>query len=148
MQFHMNDAIIFHYELATFSIDQEEAYLNWLKNLCDHHKLQPDCINYIFADDEYILNINKEYLEHDYYTDIITFPISKDPLCVDIFISIDRVKENAKEYKVSIETELRRVMAHGLLHIAGFKDKEETEIKEMRHQENMALDMFLNGCQI
>lgn len=138
----MTDSIIFHYELESFSLSNEKDYLNWLHDLCKHHELKPDCINYIFADDEYVLKINKEYLNHDYYTDIITFPISDDPLSVDIFISIDRVFENAKEFKVDKEEELKRVMAHGVLHIAGYKDKEEKDQKEMRQQEEIAIGMF------
>ena len=138
----MTDSIIFHYELESFSLSNEKDYSDWLINLCNHHSLKPDCINYIFADDEYILNINKEYLNHDYYTDIITFPISEEPLCVDIFISIDRVHDNAKEYQVDSEDELKRVMAHGILHIAGFKDKEEADQKEMRKQEDIAIQLY------
>lgn len=138
----MTDSIIFHYELDSFSLSDEKDYSDWLHNLCKQHGLKPDCINYIFADDEYILNINKEYLNHDYYTDIITFPISEEPLCVDIFISVDRVIDNAQEYKVEKEHELKRVMAHGILHIAGFKDKEEADQKEMRKQEEIAIRLF------
>jgi len=138
----MTDSIIFHYEIESFSLSNEKEYSDWLSNLCNHHGLKPDCINYIFADDEYILNINKEYLNHDFYTDIITFPISEEPLCVDIFISVDRVYDNAQEYNVEKEDELRRVMAHGILHIAGFKDKEEADQKEMRRQEEIAIGLF------
>jgi len=138
----MTDSIIFHYELDSFSLFNEKDYSDWLQKLCKQHGLKPDCFNYIFADDEYILKINKEYLNHDYYTDIITFPISDDPLCVDIYISVERVKENAAEYKVDFESELRRVMAHGILHIAGFKDKEESDIKIMREQEEIAIGLF------
>lgn len=138
----MTDSIIFHYEIESFSLSNEKEYSDWLSNLCNHHGLKPDCINYIFADDEYILNINKEYLNHDFYTDIITFPISEEPLCVDIFISVDRVYDNAQEYNVEKKDELKRVMAHGILHIAGFKDKEEAEQKEMRRQEEIAIGLF------
>ena len=138
----MTDSIIFHYELESFSLDKEGNYSRWLQALCKHHGLTPECVNYIFADDEYVLNINKEYLDHDYYTDIITFPISDDPLCVDIYISVDRVTENAKEYKVSVGDELKRVMSHGILHIAGFKDKEDDEIKQMRKEEEIAIELF------
>lgn len=138
----MSESFIFHYELESFSLSNEEEYSTWLHKLCEHHGLKPECINYIFADDEYILKVNKEYLDHDYYTDIITFPISDDPLSVDIFISVDRVKDNAKEFGVEQEVELRRVMAHGILHIAGFKDKEEADIKLMRKEEDRAIGMF------
>jgi len=137
-----NQKIFIHYEIDSFSLPQEQDYQTWLETVCTHFGLEPDCINYIFSDDEYLLNINKEYLKHDYYTDIITFPISKDPLCVDIFISIERVKDNAKTLKINEEHELKRVMAHGILHIAGFKDKPEEESKNMREQEEIAIGLY------
>ncbi len=139
----MSQTIFVHYETDTFSLQQEQEHLTWLEKVCKHYGLNPECINYIFCDDEYLLNINKEYLNHDYYTDIITFPISEDPLCADIFISTDRVKENATTLQVSEDQELKRVMAHGLIHIAGFKDKTEEEAKVMREQEEIAIAMFL-----
>lgn len=138
----MSQKIFIHYETDTFSLDQEQGYLSWLEKICKHYGLEPECINYIFSDDEYLLNINKEYLQHDYYTDIITFPISKDPLCVDIFISIERVKDNAQTLDILVDQELKRVMAHGLIHIAGYKDKTEDESKEMRKQEELAIALF------
>jgi len=137
-----NQKIFIHYEIDDFTLDQDQAYLTWLEKVCLHYELKPECINYIFSDDEYLLNINKEYLQHDYYTDIITFPISKDPLCVDIFISVDRVKDNAKTLDISEKEELKRVMAHGLIHIAGYKDKTEEESKVMREQEELAISLF------
>lgn len=138
----MSQKIFIHYETDNFSLDNEQRYLSWLLIVCDHYDLSPECINYIFSDDEYLLNINKEYLQHDYYTDIITFPISDDPLCVDIFISIDRVKDNAKTLGVDEEKELKRVMAHGLIHIAGYKDKTEEENNLMREQEELVIRFF------
>ena len=138
----MSQKIFIHYETDSFSLDKEQDYLSWLETVCNHFDLKPECINYIFSDDEYLLNINKEYLQHDYYTDIITFPISTDPLCVDIFISIDRVNDNAKTLKVDQVHELKRVMAHGILHIAGFKDKTEEDSKKMREQEEIAIGLY------
>lgn len=141
----MSQKIFIHYETDSFTLSHEEPYLSWLQKVCDHLGLQPECINYIFSDDEYLLNINKEYLKHDYYTDIITFPISDDPLCVDIFISIDRVKDNAKNLGIDENHELKRVMSHGILHIAGLKDKTEEESKKMREQEEIAIGLYKNG---
>lgn len=138
----MSQKIFIHYETDSFTLQQEQEHLSWLEKVCLHYGLKPDCINYIFSDDEYLLNINKEYLQHDYYTDIITFPISEDPLCVDIFISIERVKDNAKSLEINEQLELKRVMAHGLIHIAGYKDKTEEEAKLMRQQEEMAIALF------
>lgn len=138
----MSQTIFVHHETDTFVLQEEQAHVSWLEKVCEHYELSPECINYIFCDDEYLLNINKEYLNHDYYTDIITFPISKDPLCVDIFISVDRVKENASTHKVSEDQELKRVMAHGLIHVAGYKDKTEDEAKIMRAQEEIAIALY------
>ncbi|MCL4137561.1 UNVERIFIED_CONTAM: hypothetical protein GTU68_017898, partial [Idotea baltica] len=137
-----NQKIFIHSEIDGFSLQKEQEYLSWLSKICAHYQLEPECINYIFSDDEYLLNINKEYLQHDFYTDIITFPVSKDPLCVDIFISIERVKDNALTLKIEEAQELKRVMAHGLIHIAGYKDKTEEESKEMREQEELAIALF------
>jgi rRNA maturation RNase YbeY len=101
-------------------------------------------INIIFCNDEYLLKINQEHLTHDYYTDIITFDYSENTLISgDLFISKDRVEENAEEYKVSFENELNRVIIHGILHLIGYNDKSESEIKEMRTKENYYLDKLI-----
>jgi len=99
-------------------------------------------LNYIFMSDEELLKINQQYLNHDTYTDIITFDNSEDEGCIhgDIFISIDRVTENAENFKTEFETELRRVLAHGLLHLCGYKDKSEKEAELMRGMEENALE--------
>ena len=100
-------------------------------------------IHYIFCDDEKILEINRQFLQHDYYTDIITFDYCEgDTLSGDIFISIDTVTANAKEYSVSFDEELKRVMIHGILHLCGQNDKTADEQQEMRIKENNALRMI------
>ena len=100
-------------------------------------------INYIFCDDEKILEINRQFLQHDYYTDIITFDYCEgDTLSGDIFISVDTVTANAKEYSVSFDEELKRVMIHGILHLCGQNDKTADEQQEMRIKENNALRMI------
>jgi rRNA maturation RNase YbeY len=98
-------------------------------------------LNYIFCSDEYLLQINKDFLEHDYYTDIITFDQSevKGKIEGDIFISIDRVKDNAKTVGSTFTQELHRVLAHGLLHLTGYKDKTPKDAKKMRAKEEEAL---------
>ena len=94
-------------------------------------------INYIFCSDEYLQKINIKYLQHDYYTDIITFNYNTDSLIAgDIYISLDRVRENASEYKVNFHTELQRVVIHGILHLLGLNDKTSSEKEEMREAEN------------
>ncbi len=102
-------------------------------------------INYIFCDDSYLLKMNQDYLNHNTYTDIISFDYSEGKhLAGDIFISIDRIEENAKKFKIPFEKELQRVLIHGILHFAGFKDKTTTEKEEMRKQENLFLKIFSN----
>lgn len=101
-------------------------------------------VNYIFCSDEYLLNINKQYLNHDYYTDVISFDYSEDGIISgDIFISVDTVKDNAKEYEVEFEKELARVMVHGVLHFIGYKDKTDEDAKLMRQKENQYLPLFI-----
>jgi probable rRNA maturation factor len=102
-------------------------------------------ISVIFCDDDYLLNINKTYLNHDYYTDIITFDYSDEShLSGDVFISLDRVKENALKYNVSFLNELSRVIYHGTLHLCGFKDKSEKDAFVMREKENYYLEKFVS----
>ena len=101
-------------------------------------------VNYIFCSDEYLLNINKQYLNHDYYTDVISFDYSEDGIISgDIFISVDTVKDNAKEYEVEFKKELARVMVHGILHFIGYKDKTDEDAKLMRQKENQYLPLFI-----
>lgn len=101
-------------------------------------------INYIFCSDEYLLTINQEYLQHDYYTDIITFNNSSEPkhLISDIFISVDRVKENAQLENVDFHNELARVMIHGLLHLCGYTDTSPKDKKQMREKEDHYLSLL------
>jgi probable rRNA maturation factor len=103
-------------------------------------------LNYIFCSDEYLLNINQQYLQHNYYTDIITFDLSeaKDKIEGEVYISIDRVKENALENKVAFKEELYRVIFHGALHLCGYKDKSINEIKKMRSAENKYLKHYFS----
>ncbi len=100
-------------------------------------------ITYIFCSDKYILKINNEYLQHDYYTDIITFDYSeKDSIAGDLFISLDTVKSNAEQFEQPFDTELHRVIIHGILHLCGQKDKTEKDSEEMRRKENEALELL------
>lgn len=123
-----------------------ENYFSWIDSIVNNHNHTLTSLNYIFCSDEYILEINKEYLDHDYYTDIITFDNSDEDHLIegDIFISIDRVKENAETNHTNFITELNRVIAHGLLHLLGFGDKTEEEKNEMRKNEDACLSLFPN----
>jgi rRNA maturation RNase YbeY len=134
--------ISFNYELE-FQLENEEQYSSWISNVISSENKKEGDINYIFCDDEYILEINKQYLDHDYYTDIISFDYSVgNELHGDIFISIERVRENAIEFEVTFDEELKRVLAHGVLHYCGYKDKTEEEELLMRSKEDEKIKMF------
>jgi rRNA maturation RNase YbeY len=134
--------ISFNYELE-FQLENEEQYSSWISNVILSENKKEGDINYIFCDDEYILEINKQYLDHDYYTDIISFDYSVgNELHGDIFISIERVRENAVEFDVTFDEELKRVLAHGVLHYCGYKDKTEEEELIMRSKEDEKIKMF------
>ncbi len=131
--------IYFHFEADFFQFPEDQSR-NWLKEVALSHGKEVGEINYIFCDDAYLLEKNIKYLNHNTLTDIISFDNSQGNLLEgDVFISTERVKENAKEFDVSFENELHRVMAHGLLHFAGLKDKTESQKKEMRRAEDDAL---------
>lgn len=134
--------ISFNYE-TDFLLENESDYERWIQQIIITENKQEGEINYVFCDDEYLLDINQKYLNHDYYTDIISFDYSvANELHGDIFISIDRVRENAYEFKVSFHNELLRVMAHGVLHYCGYKDKSEEESALMRTKENESILLF------
>jgi len=135
--------INFFTETINFSLKNEQQYSNWISNCIEKFEFEEGEISYNFLSDEELLQINKDALNHDYYTDIITFDLRiGDLISGDIFISIDRVKENAKQFKVDFETELKRVVIHGLLHIIGFNDHTDTEKQEMRKQEELCMMSF------
>ena len=136
--------IEFNYE-TDFKIDDEHRLENWIETIAADKGFEIGEINYIFCDDDYLLKLNREFLQHDTLTDIISFDNSMGKLISgDIFISVERVSENAKDFKVSFDEELHRVMIHGVLHYMGYKDKSEEDEKEMRHQENLALEELNN----
>lgn len=131
----------FFKEDIIFDLRSIRSAKQWLTNVAASHNHTIEELNYIFCSDKYLLNINQEYLQHDTYTDIITFDMSEDDniLQGDIFISIDRVKENALNLGISFQKELFRVMVHGMLHLIGYPDKTDKEKKEMRRQEDIAI---------
>ena len=106
-----------------------------------------ETLQYIFCSDKYLLGINKSYLQHDYYTDIISFDLSetKGKLVGEVYISVDRVKENAKTHNKTMKEELLRVIFHGALHFCGYKDKKPSDIKKMRAQEDKWLKSYLKS---
>ena len=137
-------AINFFEEEVSFSLKEKRKRKTWLKKIAEaeNHKILE--LNYIFCSDEYLLNINVEYLDHDTYTDIITFDNSEkeEVLEGDIFISIERVRENSQTLEINEEKELSRVISHGLFHLLGYKDKSEEEAILMRNKEEFAINLF------
>lgn len=131
--------ISFNHE-TSFDLKNEEIISSWISSIIANHNCKEGEINYIFCDDDYLYKLNVEFLNHDTLTDIISFDNSLGKLINgDIYISVERVADNAKDFKDSFEEELRRVMIHGVLHYCGFKDKSEEDQKEMTNQENLAL---------
>lgn len=130
--------IYFFYEEVNFKLKQLNQTRNWIKNTIESENYSLKSINFIFCSDQYLLNINQQYLHHDTYTDIITFDNSEKEKYIesDIFISIERVRENSKAYKVSIDIELHRIMIHGILHLLGFNDKSKKKKDLMTSKEN------------
>lgn len=131
----------FHYIDITLQIE-EKKIIQWISSVISQYTKPAKELNIIFCNDEYLLDINRQFLNHDYYTDIITFPHSEEEVYGDLYISIDRVRENAKQLKVDEELELLRVIIHGILHLIGFKDKTKAEIKAIRQAEDEALALY------
>ena len=116
---------------------------NWISKVCSSENHEFGDISLIFCSDDYLLDINRTHLDHDYYTDIITFYYTENKIVSgDLFISIDRVRDNATDFNFSFEHELHRVIIHGVLHLCGYKDKSDEEEKLMRTKENNALSMI------
>ena len=134
--------IDFNYEVD-FTLENEEAIANWLSSSILSENKKVGEINYIFCDDEYLIKINIEFLDHDTLTDIVSFDYSiGKEINGDIFISVERVKENAVDFNVPFDEELKRVMVHGLLHYCGYKDKSEADELLMRNKEDEKLKLF------
>tara|TARA_B100000929_G_scaffold248555_1_gene207608 strand:- start:638 stop:1057 length:420 start_codon:yes stop_codon:yes gene_type:complete len=126
-----------------FELEDNVAYEMWLQNVIISEEKKEGDINYIFCDDEYLHEINVKYLNHDDYTDVISFDNAVgNILHGDIFISTERVAENAEKFQVSFQKELKRVIAHGLLHFCGYKDKTDDEAQLMREKEDEKIKMF------
>lgn len=140
-----------------FVLKDKKKISSWIKEIIASYGKRVGDINYILADDDYILDINRQYLGHDYYTDIITFDTNeyegesesrKDIISGDIFISVDTVRANSEEYKVTFHDELLRVLIHGILHLVGFDDHEENDIAQMRNAENQAINLYKEKYEI
>ncbi|MCU7550955.1 rRNA maturation RNase YbeY [Chitinophagaceae bacterium LB-8] len=139
-----NKKVSFHYLDVKFFFKNRETVKQFILELFKREGKKVDTVNYIFCTDEYLIDLNMEYLNHDTYTDIITFFYSENdqPVLSDIYISIERVKENAVQFQTSIKNELLRVLFHGALHLCGYKDKKAEEEKLMREKEEYYLKLF------
>ena len=138
------DKISFHFLTSPFHFAQRSQLKSFLLKQLKKEGKPVEAINYIFCDDNYLLEVNKQYLKHYTYTDIITFELSPkgQPLLSDIYISIERVKENAKLFHTSFKHELHRVIFHGALHLAGYKDKTAKDAEQMRAKEDEYLKRY------
>ena len=134
--------ISFNYE-TDFELENEAQYEDWISRIIESEGFDEGEINYIFCDDEYLHKINVEYLDHDTLTDIISFDYTVGNLIQgDIFVSVERVKDNANDFNVSFEEELKRVLSHGVLHYCGYKDKSPKDEALMRSKEEEKMKMF------
>lgn len=137
-------AILFFEEDIEFSLKEKNKTKKWLKEIANLEGQKVGELNYIFCSDEYLYEINVEYLDHKTYTDIITFDNSEKEKIIegDIFVSIERIRDNALKENVTFEKELKRVMSHGILHLMGYKDKKKEDIKKIREMENKAIALY------
>lgn len=138
-------AIHFFSEEIPYTLKEKLNRKRWLTKIATNAGFKIKELNYVFCSDEYLYQMNRDYLKHDTYTDIITFDNSekKDDIEGDIFISIDRVRENAKTLAQEVETEMNRVLAHGLLHLMGYKDKTQEETALMRLKEEESIKLYV-----
>ncbi len=134
--------ISYNYE-TEFLITNEEEFTSWIEKVIASEGKELGELSYIFCNDDYLLEINQQYLDHDTLTDIISFDYTEGNIVSgDVFISVERVQENAKDFKVSFEEELKRVIIHGVLHYCGYKDKSKSEELLMRSKEEEKIKMF------
>lgn len=130
-------------ENVKFPLSHKSLTKKWIKLVIESFQKKTGDICIIFCDDDYLLNINRQYLEHDYYTDIITFDyVEGDRISGDLFISLDTVKSNADKFSVPFDTEAKRVIIHGILHLLGLKDKTDSEALAMRAAEDKAIGLY------
>jgi len=134
--------VLFHEEEIKFSLQKPEIIANWIKASFKKEGKSLQMLNYIFCSDNYLYQLNVEYLKHNTLTDVITFPYESDPIEGDVFISIDRVRDNAKDLEINFEEELHRVMIHGALHLMDYGDKTPEEKAEMTSLENKYLHLL------
>lgn len=135
--------VFFHIENIQFSFNRRRQYKKWIRVVIDNHQKRTGSINVIFTSNEDLRSVNQDFLNHNYFTDVITFSYNEENLISgDIFVSVEQVLINSREFKSSFDNELSRVVIHGVLHLLGFKDSSPEEIKTMRNEEEKALELF------
>jgi len=140
-------AIHFQNSDVSFNLKQKKKLKEWIKFTIISEGKTVEDLSFIFCTDEFLLKINQNYLQHDYFTDIITFDLSNEinKISGELYISIERVKDNSKDLSVNFLEELNRVMIHGILHLCGYGDKKDSEIKRMREKEDFYLNLFTSN---
>lgn len=140
---YLTNEISFNTVDTNYVVKQKNTLRNWINQTIKHEKRITGDLSFNFCSDDYLLSVNKEHLNHDYYTDIITFDFCEENIVSgDIYISIERVKENAKTERKTIQNELHRVIIHGVLHLCGYKDKKPADARIMREKEDFYLSLF------
>lgn len=146
---HLNPNITLYKEKDNFRIQDWKKIKNWIGKVTKKEGYRIEQINYFLVSDKTLLDLNKSQLNHNYYTDIITFDMGEEDGVVeaDLYISYDRVKDNAKVFHVKLIEEMKRVMIHGVLHVMGYKDKSQADIQAMRNKEDSSLRLYkkING---
>lgn len=139
-------AITFHNQGVTFQLKEKNKHKDWIRRSIKKHRKSAGAIAFIFTSNELLLQMNREYLNHNYFTDVITFDYTDEAVVSgDIFISVDQVRVNAEQFGSDMADEMRRVMVHGVLHLIGFGDDSSEEKKTMRKMEEEALHLWLKG---
>jgi probable rRNA maturation factor len=134
--------IIMHHAQRVRVLPDQDILCKWIMEILKQEHKALGSLSLIFLDDPTLRDINKRFLKHDYYTDIITFPYTDDPLEAEVYISTDRVRANARKYRVPLKTELLRVIAHGVLHLCGWNDKSKSQSILMRKREDASLRLL------
>jgi len=136
--------VLFHYADRKLSLNRKRKIQSFIAQVFKQEKEPFARLDYVFASDEFVLEINRSHLKHDFFTDIITFGLSgpNEPIKGEIYISVDRVEDNAKGFGVSFEDEMLRVLFHGVLHLCGYKDKKKKDILQMRKKEDHYIRLF------
>jgi len=140
-----SSSVHFHFLKGSNSLSDRTRLKSFIVSLFKKEKKRLAEINFIFCSDDYLLEINRQHLQHDYYTDIITFGLSGpgQPIQAEVYISVDRVRDNARLFSTSIKEELHRVIFHGALHLCGYKDKRANDQELMRKMEDKYLKLYL-----